>query len=115
MNMSRVSAEATAAVKHSQSPSSASISSWFMGRYSGFKLTLGVGMACVQRNTILVSDSRVEIALHLVDILGYQVQAKLSIGEQVVKQTCEMFSRLTQGVSGGPAAYRDCSHLRTTE
>jgi hypothetical protein len=70
MNMSRVSAEATAAAKHSQSPSHKLV---YGGNHhhARRKLTLGVGMASIQRNTILVGDSRVKVALHLVDILGH--------------------------------------------
>lgn len=91
MNMSRVSVEATAAVKHSQSPDSLSQYSLYSKKAS-CRLTLGVGVTSIQRNTILIGDSRVEVTLHLVDILRHQVQTKLSIGEQIVKKTCQILA-----------------------
>ena len=80
--------DATAATQHSQSPIFKAVSrcvfvvlhlNTFLG--SG---TFSVIMPCIKWNPICILNSRVEIALHVINGLRYKIQTQFSVSKEIV-------------------------------
>ena len=50
------------------------------------ELTLRVAVACIERNAVLFLDGRIEVALHFIYRLWYQVETELSISIEIVQK-----------------------------
>lgn len=69
------------------------------GRDPELPIRLRVRVARVQRHAVLQLYARVEVALHVVDVLGHEVvvEAQQRVGVQVVQQTGRVGGAVRQG------------------